>query len=203
MTKVPSIKAVIFDFGGVLAEVSMFRVCQKLAFLNVPRQKLFNALMEAYYPYSEGKGTLEDVRARASFKVGVDIDRAIFKESFTNPGKYNEDVVSISDSLRPRYKTFVLSSNHKELAEKISPRLLSHFDRLYFSHVVGVTKPDPRAYQMVLDENRLKAEECVFIDDYQPYLDSAAKLGMKTILFKGAKQLRADLERLGVGVDGK
>src|SRR3989338_8156994 len=120
MTKDPSIKAVIFDFGGVLAEVSMFRVCQKLAFLNFPRQKLFNALMEAYFPYSEGKGTLEDVRARASFKVGVDIDRAIFKESFTNPGKYNEDVVSISDYLRPRYKTFVLSSNDKELAERYS-----------------------------------------------------------------------------------
>jgi FMN phosphatase YigB (HAD superfamily) len=65
-----------------------------------------------------------------------------------------------------------------------------------------VRKPDPRIYQIALRKIGLPADECVFVDDKAENLMPAMEAGMKVILFHDARQLRKDLERLGVVLDG-
>jgi 2-haloacid dehalogenase len=59
-----------------------------------------------------------------------------------------------------------------------------------------VCKPDPRIYQILLERYRLHPEECVFIDDRQENLDTAKQLGIETVLFQTAKQVRESLKRV-------
>ena len=62
----------------------------------------------------------------------------------------------------------------------------------------GVIKPDPAIYRLLLGRYGLKAEECVFLDDIQSNLDTAAGLGIHTILFRSLKQAQEELLQLGV-----
>ena len=60
--------------------------------------------------------------------------------------------------------------------------------------VEKIIKPDARLYRILLDRYGLKAEECVFTDDNPANIAGAEAVGIKGILFKNEKQLRAELE---------
>jgi HAD superfamily hydrolase (TIGR01509 family) len=72
------------------------------------------------------------------------------------------------------------------------------FDSVEYSFEAGILKPDERSYRRILEKLKAKPEECVFIDDNPENLPPAEALGMKTILFKDPKQLRASLSALGI-----
>ncbi|WP_452223014.1 HAD-IA family hydrolase [Lacinutrix chionoecetis] len=51
------------------------------------------------------------------------------------------------------------------------------FNTFYLSHEIMLRKPNEDIFKFVLNENNLKAEECLFIDDTKENTDTAAKLG--------------------------
>lgn len=57
-------------------------------------------------------------------------------------------------------------------------------------------KPDPEIYQVLLQRNDLRAEDCIFIDDNQHNVDGARRVGMHAIHFTSPEALEADLETL-------
>ncbi len=57
------------------------------------------------------------------------------------------------------------------------------FDVPIFSAEVGLAKPDPRIYQLVLDCLQLQPNDAVFIDDNLPNIDEAHALGMHGTAF--------------------
>lgn len=77
------------------------------------------------------------------------------------------------------------------------PRLRTIFDDIVVSGQIGIRKPDPRIYQMLLDRHQLDAAATVFIDDVAANVDGARELGMTGILFRDADQLARDLDDLG------
>ncbi|MGM5471028.1 HAD family hydrolase [Flavobacteriaceae bacterium LMO-SS05] len=54
------------------------------------------------------------------------------------------------------------------------------FDAFYLSHEIGLRKPDKAIFDFVLNENQLKAKDCLFIDDSKEHTQSAAQLGIPT-----------------------
>lgn len=58
-------------------------------------------------------------------------------------------------------------------------------------------KPDHEIYQLCLQRNNLKAEDCVFIDDSIKNIEASQALGIQSILFKNPKQLKQELKNLG------
>ena len=51
------------------------------------------------------------------------------------------------------------------------------FHEFYLSHEIGLRKPNNEIFQFVLDENNLKAKDCLFIDDTKENTDTAQKMG--------------------------
>ena len=49
------------------------------------------------------------------------------------------------------------------------------------SHEIGRRKPDVDTFEWVLKDAGIKAEETLFIDDSIQHIDSASKLGIKTL----------------------
>ena len=54
------------------------------------------------------------------------------------------------------------------------------FDKFYLSHEINLRKPNTDIYEFVLNENNLKANECLFIDDTADNTNSASRLGIHT-----------------------
>ena len=49
---------------------------------------------------------------------------------------------------------------------------------MYLSHKLGLRKPDIKIFEYILKEQKLKAEEVIFIDDSPQHIASAKKLGI-------------------------
>src|SRR5262249_29820466 len=102
---------------------------------------------------------------------------------------------------------FFLATINNEILELNTYRI-EHFDlRRYFavffsSCFLGLRKPDEAIYRAVLQMTARQPEECLFIDDREVNLECPRELGIRTILFRDANQLRADLKEAGVALAG-
>jgi epoxide hydrolase-like predicted phosphatase len=100
------------------------------------------------------------------------------------------------------YKLGLLSVNGREWIEYCESRFDYHklFDKVMYSYQVGVSKPDARAYQLILKELDSKPGSCLFVDDSKTNITAAKRLGMNAIRFKNSQQLRGDLRNCGIEV---
>ena len=98
------------------------------------------------------------------------------------------------------YKVFLLSNYPDKLSDMHWPKFsfLPEVDGYLISAKAGIIKPDPAFYRMLMDRYRLKAEECVFIDDNPDNIEAAAKLGWHAIHFTGYEKLRETLKSDGI-----
>jgi putative hydrolase of the HAD superfamily len=82
-------------------------------------------------------------------------------------------------------------------------RLTDYFEAFFSSCYLGLRKPDAAIYHRALEITQRAPEQCVMVDDRDLNLECARELGMKTIHFQDAAQLRADLAKLGIVANGK
>ncbi|MEO7745907.1 MAG: HAD family phosphatase [Actinomycetota bacterium] len=70
------------------------------------------------------------------------------------------------------------------------------FDAVVISGEVGMRKPEPRIYQLLLDRLALPAGACVFVDDLAVNVAAAVEVGMVGVLHRSVEQTAAELEVL-------
>jgi HAD superfamily hydrolase (TIGR01549 family) len=63
------------------------------------------------------------------------------------------------------------------------------FKKVYYSHEIGFRKPNKEAFQLILDENNLNADEVLFIDDSPQHIEGAKNLGIKTYHLKYGEEV--------------
>ena len=71
--------------------------------------------------------------------------------------------------------------------------IMARFDVIVESSKIGVRKPEPRFYEVACELLGVQPDECVFLDDLGINLKPAAALGMATIKVSTADQAIADL----------
>ncbi len=108
-------------------------------------------------------------------------------------GRINEKLISFLIENKKIYGKFILHSNlGKESVQNFKdlvPNLSKIVDKTYYYKSIKYVKPDVRSFQQILDENNLKPQEMIFIDDSQRNVDSAKKLGIKSILYKNLEDI--------------
>jgi 2-haloacid dehalogenase len=67
-------------------------------------------------------------------------------------------------------------------------------DGKVISGAVGLAKPDPAIFNLLLEQAGRRAEDCLLIDDAQANITTAQQMGFHTILFQSPQQLRRELE---------
>jgi putative hydrolase of the HAD superfamily len=82
-------------------------------------------------------------------------------------------------------------------------RLRDYFKAFFSSCYLGIRKPHRGIYSLALKITQCEPGECVLIDDRGLNLECAREMGMHTIQYKDAAQLRRDLAAIGVTTDGK
>jgi putative hydrolase of the HAD superfamily len=68
------------------------------------------------------------------------------------------------------------------------------FDHVIESAKIGLRKPDPRIYRMMVEALAVDPKHCVYLDDLGVNLKPAREMGMTTIKVVSAKQAIAELE---------
>jgi putative hydrolase of the HAD superfamily len=68
------------------------------------------------------------------------------------------------------------------------------FDHIIESAKIGLRKPDPRIYRMMIEALRVDPKKCVYLDDLGVNLKPAREMGMTTIKVTSAPQALAELE---------
>lgn len=75
---------------------------------------------------------------------------------------------------------------------------LSWFDDLVISGEVGVIKPDPRIFAILLERNAIDPATAVFVDDVEKNARAATRLGLHGIHFRSPESLRRELAAVGL-----
>ncbi len=86
------------------------------------------------------------------------------------------------------YRLFLLSNTNELHINKVKEnmgieryrRFEKCFEKFYLSHEIHLRKPDKEIYNYVLGENKLIAEETLFIDDTKENTIAVTSLGIKT-----------------------
>ena len=72
------------------------------------------------------------------------------------------------------------------------------FEGTLVSSEVGLVKPDPRIFELLLSRYGLDASRTLFVDDAPRNVEAARAVGLRAIRFTAPGDLRAELVRLGL-----
>jgi 2-haloacid dehalogenase len=104
---------------------------------------------------------------------------------------------ALKDSGRSVYAITNFSAEKWQDSQARFP-FLTRFDGVIVSAHEKLLKPDPAIYRRLFERYGLEPAGCLFIDDSQRNITTAASLGMLTVPFTPDTDLRAALAALGV-----
>jgi putative hydrolase of the HAD superfamily len=199
----PTLKAIIFDFGGVLVRTrSQDRRISWEQHLGLARGEA-EALVfggESGTAAQHGRITDEAHWRWLGERLKLppdDLDR--FRADFFADDVLDESLVSYADRLREAGYHLGLLSNASDIARKVFAEtygVLGRFDSVTISCEEGVMKPDPRIYQVALRRAGVEPGEAVFVDDVAANIEGARQVGMRGVHFRSTEQAIADLAAL-------
>jgi len=198
------IKAIIFDIGGVIYVGKQKSNQSMQEKLGLDKDSWFKATREAWNNLVVGKISEKKGISQMAKNLGVSEKRVreLWLQTFKERFVLNKPILKIIKKLKKDYKLAILSDQWiMPYRILITKEIKKMFEVKVFSHQVKTKKPEIKIYKITLKKLGLKSDECIIIDDVKHYLDSAKKLGMKTILFKNNKQLVKDLRKFGVKLD--
>jgi HAD superfamily hydrolase (TIGR01509 family) len=189
------IKNIIFDLGGVIINLDMertFEAFRQLAGTADIPMYTYTRQHEIFKQLEIGAISPEDFVAELQRIFGNGVSSRQIQDAWNAmlldipPAR-----LQLLKDLKAKYRTYLFSNtnvlhynafNAYLLKEFQSLTLEPYFHKTYYSHLMGKRKPDEAAFQQILDENGLKAEETLFLDDTPGHLEGAARAGIQTHL---------------------
>jgi glucose-1-phosphatase len=200
------IRAIIFDIGRVLVRVDIRKAQEGLANgLPLTPEELWSAIeKDPRWPdWQEGRISTRDWHLHLCKRLGSSLSFEEFVtvwNSALDPQPIHPD--SLFEELSKSYKLGLLSNT--------DPIHVLHLEETYsffkyfpkpvriYSCSVRASKPNPLIFREALRACGVKADEAVYIDDIQAYVDAAKALGCTGILSRGPKELRKEFAALGI-----
>jgi putative hydrolase of the HAD superfamily len=192
------------DIGGVLLTDGWDRHARRRA---AKAFKVDGAEMEerhhmTFETYEEGKLTLEDYLDLVVFCRKRLFTRSQFKRFMHSQSKPYPQMIALVTRLKNRYglKIIVVSNEARELnAYRIRRfKLTVLVDAFISSCFVHVRKPDAEIFRLALDIAQVPAQQAVFIDNTQMFVDIAQGLGIRSIHHTDYRSTCAQLDALGL-----
>ena len=199
------INTIIFDLGAVLIDWNpryMYRTLftdeeEMKNFLATVTTSDWNEEQDAGRPLHEGTELL--VQQFPEHEAHI---RAFYGRWDEMLGEPFWDTVEIFKELKEskKYKIYALTNWSAETFPVALARyhFLNWFDGIVVSGAEKMRKPAPEFYQILLDRHLVNPEESLFIDDNYRNIVAAEKMGIKSIHFTSAGELREKLVELDV-----
>jgi epoxide hydrolase-like predicted phosphatase len=198
------IKSIIFDAGRVLVtDVPLKKIAEELSQeTSMSQVELHSYLYPNEHWTKLTLGQISEDKYWDHFLEAskVDIDKKALKEMVRNALRPIADNVKLIPLLKDRYQLSILSNHAKEWSQFMREEFdfFRYFQQIIFSCDVGLRKPDPKMYKLVLERLGSQPDECLFVDDKRRNTNGAEELGMKTITLEDTSGLRGELLRAGI-----
>lgn len=196
-----SIKAVIFDLGGVIVRTEFQAPRERLAErVGLTYEELVMIVFESK---SSQEASIGKITEDEHWKyVARALHRPLKEKDILHKEFFDGDIVDLAlvafiRSLRPRYKTGLISNAWDGLRPYMErEKFADAFDDLTISAEVGVMKPDAAIFQHALKQLGVKPKEAVFVDDFYENITGCEDLGMIGIHFRSSEQALKDLKKM-------
>jgi putative hydrolase of the HAD superfamily len=185
------IRAVIFDFGGVLCfhpDERRWRRAAEAA--GLPVSGLMSAFWAHRIRYDAGLCQPEEYWQAVAHAAGTRLEESRIPELVRREielwNQYDSRVLAWAGQLRAAgYRTAILSNLPRPLGEELraTPGFLDPFDHLTFSYELRKVKPQPEIYLDAIRGVGVEPSEALFLDDRPDNVEGAQAVGMKALLY--------------------
>ncbi len=194
------IKIVLFDAVGVLFPANTVVGDDLARSFNLSTDQLSMMWKGFYGDYTTGKLTTDGFLDKFAATYNLprqEVTQEVFTAGFQ---KALSPMPGMEDMLTKLQTTGVTIAMLSDTAEMFADSRRSwvfgkYFDHIFLSFEIGYRKPDPHAFQVVLDYYKAQPYEVLFIDDSQANVDAAKQCGMNAILFTDAHTVTKMLEQ--------
>jgi putative hydrolase of the HAD superfamily len=195
----PEIEAIVSDFGGVLTTplLSSFMAVQDE--IGISPENLGKAMRTITEEDGENplylleRGEMPEVDFLARLGDGLEPllghrpELHRFRETYFEALHPNEPMIELMRELQASGLRMAMLTNNVREWEPLWRSMLpvdEIFETVVDSGFVGCRKPEARIYEMTLERLGLPAGACLFIDDLEPNIEGARKLGMQAVHFR-------------------
>lgn len=198
------IKNIIFDLGGVLLNINYQKTADAFEqlgfhdFINMYTQYTAN---EIFSKLETGNISNEDffisLLAKAAKPIRVEDLQTAWNAMLLD---FRTESLAKLRQLKQDYKIFLLSNTnniHWQAFQTIftestgEDSLDNYFHKAYYSHQVGLRKPNADIYEFVAADAGLEIAETIFIDDSYNNIEAASALGFQTHLLLDGEKIEA------------
>lgn len=205
-----SIKALIFDFGGVLMRTMSQEPRDRLAAqFGLSREQLLSIVFDSQESQLEQLGRLSPGARwqRLAQDLGLQSQEELqaFQTEFFSADALDTELIAYLRRMRGPYRTALLSNAWANLADWLRDRFHMDdcFDVIVVSAAVHMMKPDPAIYHYTLSQLQVAPQEAVFVDDSPRNVAAAAALGIHAIQFTTREAVLEELAALLPAVRNK
>ncbi|WP_199580611.1 HAD-IA family hydrolase [Bradyrhizobium sp. MOS003] len=202
-----AIEAVIFDFGGVLTSspfeaFARFETERGLPVDIIRRTNAANHLENAWAKFERAEidiDTFDELFATESLALGAEVrGRDVLP---LLQGHLRPEMVEALKRIKAQFKTGCITNNLPANAigsmtgrSLYIAEVMVFFDHVIESAKIGLRKPDPRIYRLMVETLKVDPNNCVYLDDLGVNLKPAREMGMTTIKVASGAQAIAELE---------
>ncbi|WIW46251.1 HAD-IA family hydrolase [Bradyrhizobium sp. 62B] len=202
-----TIEAVIFDFGGVLTSspfeaFTRFETERGLPADIIRRTNAANHLENAWARFERAEvdiETFDRLFAEESLALGAEVrGREVLP---LLQGDLRPEMVEALKRIKAQFKTGCITNNLPANAigsmtgrSLYIAEVMVLFDHVIESAKIGLRKPDPRIYRIMVETLKVDPKRCVYLDDLGVNLKPAREMGMTTIKVTSGAQAIAELE---------
>ena len=192
------IKAVLFDFGGVIAEEGFRKGLRQIAIMNnVEPDLVENAGFNLIYStgYVLGKGNEDDFWKAMKEKTGITGENLELRDIILKNFVIRDWFPEIIMQLKEQGLIVCILSDQTDWLDELNDRdnFYQWFDHIFNSFYMGNSKSNPALFDDVANRLELNAKEILFVDDYYGHIERAQKKGFKTHLFVSKDSFLNDL----------
>ncbi|SFI50000.1 HAD-IA family hydrolase [Bradyrhizobium sp. cf659] len=203
-----AIEAVIFDFGGVLTSspfeaFARFETERGLPIDIIRRTNAANHLENAWARFERAEvdiDTFDKLFAEESRALGAEVrGRDVLP---LLQGDLRPEMVEALKRIKSGLKTGCITNNLPANAigsmtgrSLYIAEVMVLFDHVIESAKIGLRKPDPRIYKMMVETLKVDPRNCVYLDDLGVNLKPAREMGMTTIKVASGAQAITELEK--------
>ena len=183
-----TIKALLFDLGGVILDIDFnlaFKSWSKHTDSSAEKIRSKFKFDRYYEAHEKGEIEFEEYFFSLRKTLGINITDQEFKDGWNSI--FIDEILGISTLLvdiKKKIPIYIFSNtNHLHKSywlNKFQP-VLSNFEKIFTSSDIGKRKPELEAFQIVTDLIGIESPQIVFFDDLLENVNGAKRAGLKTV----------------------
>jgi len=202
------IKNIVFDLGGVIIDLDRDQAVRRFEQIGVDdAEQLIDAYEQKgiFLQLEDGSINTEEFCRKLREHTGKNLSFEDITHAWmgfiVDVPQYKLDYIL---KLREEYKVYLLSNTNPiiQLQWAQTKRFTSagrplndYFDTLYTSYEVGVTKPDRRIFEYMIQDSGMIPSETLFVDDGKSNIEVGRELGFQTYMPLNKEDWRSAIDR--------